>query len=275
LTARVLVNRVWHHHFGRGIVATPSNFGLRGEPPTHPELLDWLTRAFVAGGWSIKALHRTIVASAAYQRSSREDEPSATRDPGDASLWRFERRRLDAEALRDAMLAVSGGLDRGRGAHPFPPIERWNWTQHSPFKESYATQRRTVYLMTQRLQRHPYLALFDGPDPNSSTEARTRSTVPLQALYLANSPWVKERAEAFASRLAETSNTPSDWIERAVSLAWNRPPTAEERVRFREYLEEFERASVASGAAPGQAGREALVSLARVLLTANEFLHVD
>ena len=225
LTARVLVNRVWQHHFGRGIVATPSNFGLRGEPPTHPELLDWLAARFVADGWSIKALHRRIVTSRAYRRSSRHDPANAAKDPGNRSLWRFDRSRLDAESLRDAMLAVSGTLDLSRpGTHPFPPIERWRWTQHSPFKEVYPTDRRSVYLMTQRLQKHPYLALFDGPDTNTSTEARTRATVPLQALYLMNNPWVRAgpNRSRRACRATRPRGSPRWWSAPGIGP---RPPT--------------------------------------------------
>ena len=203
LTARVIVNRVWQHHFGRGIVATPSNFGVRGEPPSHPELLDWLTARFIAHGWSIKDLHRQILLSKTYQLSSDFDDDDALIDPGNRWLWHFPRSRLDAESIRDAMLSVSGQLDRRRPpAHPFPPIETWRWTQHNAFKEIYPSQQRSVYLMTQRLVKHPYLAIFDGPDTNTSTDVRPHSTVPTQALFLMNNPFVEAQAEAFARRLA-------------------------------------------------------------------------
>ena len=174
LTARVMVNRIWQHHFGRGIVATPSNFGVRGEPPSHPELLDWLAARLVSAGWSIKAIHREIVLSETYQLASEQDERDAALDPENRLLWRYPRRRLDAESIRDAMLAVSGRLDRSRpGRHPFPPIESWRWTQHDAFKTVYPTDHRSVYLMTQRLLKHPFLAIFDGPDTNSSTDVRS------------------------------------------------------------------------------------------------------
>ena len=202
LTARVIVNRVWQHHFGRGIVATPSNFGIRGEPPSHPELLDWLTAWFISHGWSIKDLHRQILLSRTYQLSSDFDQQNALIDPGNRWLWHFQRSRLDAESIRDAMLSVSGQLDRRRPpAHPFPPIETWRWTQHNAFKEVYASQHRSVFLMTQRLVKHPYLAIFDGPDTNTSTDVRPHSTVPTQALFLMNNPFVEAQAEAFARRL--------------------------------------------------------------------------
>src|SRR5262249_17462682 len=130
LTARVLVNRLWQHHFGKGLVATPSNFGTRGEAPTHPELLDWLTDRFGAGGSSIKNLQRQIVLSKTYQLATGGDQANAAMDPDNRWYWRFDRRRLDAEAIRDAMLSVSGTLDLSRpGRHPFPSIGQWGWSQ--------------------------------------------------------------------------------------------------------------------------------------------------
>jgi hypothetical protein len=272
LTARVMVNRIWQHHFGRGIVATPSNFGARGEPPTHPELLDWLAAKFIAKGWSIKAMHREIVLSRTYQLSSEYDESAAVLDPEDRWLWRYPRRRLDAEAIRDAMLAVSGSLDRTRpGRHPFPPIETWRWTQHDAFKTVYPTSHRSVYLMTQRLLKHPYLANFDGPDTNSSTDARTRSTVPLQALYLMNNPFVLDNAEGLARRLLAGSTDADSRIALGCELAWGRPPTIAELERARRFL--------CDASAAGEPGKTkelaAWTSLAKVLLTANAFLYID
>jgi hypothetical protein len=276
LTARVMVNRIWQHHFGRGLVASASNFGLRGDEPTHPELLDWMAARFVAGGWSIKALHRLIVTSAAYQRSSRYDAANAGKDPANRLLWRFDRRRLDAEALRDAMLAVGGRLDPGRpGGQPFPPIAQWHWTQHDPFKGLYPSNRRSVYLTTQRLQRHPYLALFDGPDPNVSTDVRGRTTVPLQTLYLMNNPFVTECARGLAVRLIAGPTGPCSRVEAALALAWNRPPEADERDRFTAYVRDYSRQLARDGTPPDQVEREAWTSFARVVLTANEFLYVD
>src|SRR5262249_23037668 len=149
-----------------------------------------------------KALHRDILLSKAYQLASSHDDANAAKDPGNRRYWRYDRRRLDAEAIRDAMLMISGKLDLKRpGGHPFPPIETWGWTQHNPFKAAYASSHRSVYLMTQRIQRHPYLGLFDGADTNTSTEQRGTSTVPQQALFLMNNPWVKGQAEGFARRL--------------------------------------------------------------------------
>jgi hypothetical protein len=276
LLARVIVNRIWQHHFGRGIVATPSNFGTRGEPPSHPELLDWLAGRFVGQGWSIKAIQREIVLSQTYQLGSQLDASCAASDPENRWLWRFSRQRLDAESIRDAMLAVSGRLDLRKPApHPFPPIDDWHWTQHTPFKAVYATDRRTVYVMTQRLVRHPYLAIFDGPDTNTSSDVRARSTVPLQALYLMNSPFVQEQAAAFAERLFEAGCDASDRIDRAYEIAWGRLPEPLERDRALEFTRACKIALGSASLTDTERERESWASLAKVLLTANEFLYVD
>jgi hypothetical protein len=276
LTARVMANRIWQRHFGRGIVGTPSNFGLRCEGPTHPELLDWLAHEFVQGGWSVKALHRLIVLSKTYQMASGHDPAGAARDPDNRWRWRYDRRRLDAEALRDALLFVGGNLDLRRpGPHPFPPIERWGWTQHNPFKEVYPSDRRSVYLMTQRLQRHPWLALFDGPDTNHSTDRRTSSTVPLQALYLMNNPWARAQAEGLARRLIAASPGAARRIAEAHERAWGRPPTPAEVEKGEAYVRLYREELAKTGAPAGRVELEAWTSYARVLLTANEFVYLD
>jgi hypothetical protein len=276
LTGRVLVNRVWQYHFGRGIVGTANNFGLRGEEPTHPELLDYLAAEFVRDGWSIKKLHRRILLSKTYQLASTADPSNAAKDPGNRWLWRFERRRLDAEAIRDSMLQVSGNLQRQRpGVQPFPPISQWGWTQHNPFKDVYPSKHRSVYLMTQRIQRHPYLALFDGPDTNTSTARRSDSTVPLQALYLMNHPFVREQAEGLARRLLATEKQPAQRIGRAHRWVWGRPPTPVEVSRGLTYLQRYSQELARIGTPPDRVEIEAWTSYARVLLTANEFVYVD
>ena len=307
LTARVIVNRIWQGHFGTGIVPTPNNFGLRGEPPSHSELLDHLAAEFVADGWSIKKLHRRILLSATYQQASRvrsaecgvrnEDAAlacaagwsavfssiphSALRtprsiDPANRLLWHFERRRLDAEAIRDAMLFVSGKLDMRRpGPHPFPPIAVWGWTQHHPFKDVYASNHRSVYLMTQRLQRHPFLALFDGPDTNASTGRRPTSTVPLQALYLLNNPFVREQAEGLAARLIASGPDAAKRVALAHEIAWGRPATPEEVSKGVAYVARYKQELAKAGTPADRAEHEAWASFARVLLMANEFVFVD
>jgi hypothetical protein len=276
LTARVMVNRIWQHHFGKGLVGTPSNFGARGEPPTHPELIDWLAARFVENGWSVKAIHRQIVLSKAYRLASSGDDASAAKDPGNRWYSRYDRRRLDAEAIRDAMLAVSGRLDPARpGPHPFPPPEHWTWTQHSPFKGVYPSNRRTVYLMTQRIQRHPFLALFDGPDTNTTTARRGSSTVPQQALFLMNSPFVREQADGFAGRLIAATPEARRRVELAHQLAWSQPATAAERDKGVRYVDAYRQELAKQGVTGPQQEREAWTSYARVLLSANEFVYLD
>ncbi|MGD9646444.1 MAG: PSD1 and planctomycete cytochrome C domain-containing protein [Pirellulales bacterium] len=276
LVPRVIVNRVWQHHFGRGLVATPSNFGLRGAAPTHPELLDWLAARFVADGWSIKQLHRLILSSQTYQMASGFDAECAARDAANTAYWRFERRRLDAEAMRDAWLATAGKLDRGRpGAHPFPPLRDWGWTQHQPFKVVYESSHRTVYLMTQRIQRHPYLALFDGPDTNHTTDVRTTSTVPLQALFALNNPWLGEQAAAFATRIESTASDPVSRVRAAYELAFAREPSDAEVADAERYLEQYRAELARLGADDAAREHEPWQSLARLLLASNEFVYVD
>jgi hypothetical protein len=276
LTARVLVNRLWQHHFGRGLVATTNNFGTRGEPPTHPELLDWLADRFVKSGWSIKAMHRLILLSKTYQLASDDDPANALRDPDNRWCWRHERQRLDAESIRDAMLSVAGHLDRRRPEpHPFPPINQWHWTQHNPFKAVYPSRHRSVYLMTQRIQRHPFLALFDGPDTNASTGRRSSSTVPLQALYLMNNPFVREQAEGLARRLLAAAPDAAGRIAKAHVLAWGRPPSPAEVEKGIAYVRRYQDQLARDGAPAERRELEAWSSYARVLLTANEFVYVD
>jgi hypothetical protein len=277
LTARVLVNRIWQQHFGKGIVTTPSNFGLRGEEPTHPDLLDYLARRFIETGWSIKAMHREILLSKTYQLASADDAANLEKDGANRWYWRYDRRRLDAEAIRDAMLAISGRLDRNppAGPHPFPPMATWSWTQHAPFKEVYPTPHRSVYLMTQRIQRHPYLALFDGPDTNTTSDQRFSSTVPLQALFLMNNPWVRGQAEGFAQRLLSAAPDAARRIESAYEAAFGRPAHPAEIERGNEFCKacaaELERA----GCEAGRIELESWTSYARILLTANEFFYLD
>jgi hypothetical protein len=273
LTARVMVNRVWQGHFGFGLVRTPNNFGVRGESPTHPQLIDWLASQFMDNGWSIKSLHRSIMLSDAYQRSSLDDPANAAIDPENLGLWRFDRRRLSAEEIRDAMLAVSGDLDLSPAeAHPFPPPATWQFTQHSPFTAVYETNRRSVYLMTQRIKRHPFLALFDGADPNSSTGRRESSTVPTQALFFLNDPFVQARAESLVRRLDPLPDD-SARLARAYSLCFGRAPEPREvnaSDRFRSsYAEGLESADT------DERHSIAWSAWIRIMLASNEFLYVD
>jgi len=222
LTARVIVNRVWQWHFGKGLVTTSSNFGLLGEPPTHPGLLDWLTVNFMENGWSLKWLHREILNSATYQLSSEQSYKNEEQDGENRFRWRFDRRRLEVEAWRDALLAISGNLDLTMGG---PTIElRKNKT------------RRTVYASISRHQLDGMLRIFDFPDPNVSAAARTETTVPQQQLFVLNSDFVIEQAKAFAERVTAKHDDISKQVEFAYRLAFGRSPTEAEMKVARAYL---------------------------------------
>lgn len=276
LTARVMVNRIWQYHFGKAIVTTASDFGRHGQPPTHPELLDWLARRFMDSGWSIKAMHRTIMLSRTYRMSSLQSPASWEIDPSNQLLTAYPRHRLDAEAIRDTLLWLGGNLDPSPGgAHPFPPQTDWKFTQHNPFKAIYESNHRSIYLMTQRIQRHPYLAIFDGADPSASTPARLVSTTPLQALYLLNDKFVHEQAEGLAKRLIAESNDDSARLERAWSLMFGRPPESDESKAAMDFLlaaqNEFQLSGLQSNAIQEQSWHALLRSLVRL----NEFVYVD
>lgn len=274
LTARVMVNRIWQNHFGRGIVPTPSDFGARGQPPSHPQLLDYLAARFMAEGWSIKAVHRAILLSRTYQLSGIADAGQSELDPPNELLSRFPRRRVDAESIRDSILAVSGGLDRTPGGpHPFPPVETWGFTQHAPFKAVYETNHRSVYLMTQRIARHPFLALFDGPDPNSSTAERSLTTTPTQALYMMNDPLVHGEADRLARKLLTEVGDDAARIDAAHQLLFSRPASEAEQQASRQWLDRY---LGQLGAVPeGERLTAAWAGYLRTLLASNEFIYVD
>ena len=274
LAARVMVNRIWQYHFGRGLVATPNDFGSRGQPPTHPELLDWLAAEFVESGWRFKPLHRLIMLSDAYQRASARHSASGRDvDPENHLYWRFERRRLSAEELRDSLLEACGQLDRSPGGpHPFPPESSWSFTQHNPFSADYETKKRGVYLMVQRNRRDPFLTLFDGADPNSTTPERQETTVPTQALYVLNAPFFHEQAGRLADRLLAEPDL-ANRLELAFRTALKRPPTAAERDRARQFLTAY---TGELGDAPAASRpRLAWAAWVRVLLGSNEFMYLD
>jgi hypothetical protein len=272
-----MVNRIWQYHFGVGLVKTPNDFGVRGIPPTHPELLDYLATQFIESGWSIKAMHRLIMLSATYQQSSRIGiAPSiATSDTSTTDLvTHFLRRRLSAEEIRDSILAVCGELNREPAkAHPFPSPLQWGFTQHAPFNAVYDHKQRSVYLMTQRLKRHPYLALFDGPDPNATTADRLGTTVPTQALYFLNDGFVHASADAWAKRLR--ANNPSEiaQIKQAYEVAYSRPATTAEQSDAAEFLTDYRNELSTLG--KNDIENLALSAFLRTLLGSNEFLHVD
>jgi hypothetical protein len=276
LAARVMVNRIWLHHFGKGLVKTASNFGSMSQAPAHPELLDWLASEFVEKKWSLKAMHRLVMLSRTYQQSSCDEEANAKLDVANDYLWKFDRQRLDAESIRDTLLVVGGNLDRAPGtAHPFPDPKGWNFTQHNPFKAVYDTNKRSVYVMTQRFQRHPFFGLFDGADTNTSTDRRLTSTSPLQALYLMNDPFVHAQAKKFAERVRSEGQNGEERINRAYQLLYGRLPTADEGKAANEYLKKVSEKLQASGTPVGELPVKAWESLARALFLSNEFVYLD
>jgi mono/diheme cytochrome c family protein len=262
LTARVMVNRIWQHHFGLGLVATPSNFGALGEQPSHPELLEWLAHRFVASGQSIKSLHRTIMLSASYQQSSRFDSKAFTSDPGNVLLWRMNRRRLDVEAWRDAMLAVAGQLDSTIGG---PSVSLDGPSNH----------RRTVYAAISRHDLAWMLRLFDFPDPNITSGGRVETTIPLQQLFVLNGDLVTASAGAVAARLqapAQPDATDARRIRQAYLLLYGRAVTERELQIGLAYLQ-VPTAAVSSSSAGTSLSR--WERYAQALLAANEFLFID
>jgi cytochrome c553 len=277
LTARVMVNRIWKHHFGTGLVKTPNDFGTRGEPPTHPELLDWLAVRFMESGWSIKAIHRLMVTSEAWRKSgellvvSGEPDKNSPLVTHNSSLFPT-RRRLTAEELRDAILAVSGDLDRSPGGpHPFPDEKTWGFTQHNPFAAVYEHDRRSVYLMLQRIKRHPLFALFDGPDTATSTPDRFTTTVPTQALFFLNDPFVHAKSESFARRLQALPE--EQRFDRIFALLFSRPITPDERDVAKQFLSSYQ--NDLAEVAEADRSVQAWAAWLRVLLSSNEFLYVD
>ncbi len=256
LSTRVIVNRIWQLHFGTGLVASVSDFGRLGEPPTHPELLDWMTSEFIANGWSLKSLHRSIVLSAVYRQSSRHpDQPQMMEsgmrsDPSDRWLWRYPIRRLAAEQIRDSMLAVSGELDSKAGG---------------PGSEM-SSACRSVYLKTLRNTREPLLEAFDQPDRITGTGTRNITTSPTQSLLMINGKWTLQRAGHLAERIqTEIPGGSYSQVRQAYRLVYARDPSEAELRRGQEFL----------GHAHTPQSDAALVDFCHVLLNSNEFLYVD
>jgi hypothetical protein len=252
LTARVLVNRVWMNHFGAPLVGTPSDFGLRSDPPTHPELLDHLATAFIRSGWSIKTLHRMIVLSRTYEQAS-DDRPECRRiDPENTLYWRMNRRRLDFEATRDALLAVSGRLDPRIGGPSIPDIT-------AP-----SANRRTMYGFIDRINLTPLFRAFDFPDPNATSPRRDQTTVPPQALFLMNHPWIRAAARALLDRPEVASEAALDRkVERLYRIVYGRAP--------RESETETAKAFLGKDPQPPSTWEQ----YAQALILANEFVFVD
>ncbi|HEY5313479.1 MAG TPA: DUF1553 domain-containing protein, partial [Pirellulales bacterium] len=270
LTARVMVNRIWMHHFGEGLVPTTSDFGVRSERPSHPELLDWLASTFMEEGWSIKKLHRLIVLSQTYAQAS-NDRPECLRvDPGNRLLWRMNRKRLEFEAVRDSLLAVAGNLDRKLGGRPVKLTTE-------PF-----SHRRTIYGLVDRQDLADVFRVFDFPSPDTSADSRPQTTVPQQALFVMNSPFVLEQARQLAASVAAETAVDAR-IRGLYRLALGRSPDADELalgLRFvASQAAEPPQPAVHQNKNKKQPARQLQLSAwemyAQVLLLANEFMFVD
>jgi hypothetical protein len=272
LTARVMVNRVWHYHFGRGLAGTPNDFGVMGERPTHRELLDHLAWRFMhRDGWSLKKLHKAILMSNTWQQSSQYREEAAAADPDNKLLWRFNRRRLEGEAIRDSMLHVSGLLNtRMGGPGVFPPLPpgvetRGGWKKDEDPDEAL---RRGVYVFVRRNTRYPMFEAFDMPDTHESCARRMNTVSSTQALELLNNELVLDWAAGLARRVANDSGlTPDAQVDRAYRLVYSRPATDEER---RGALRFLDKQAKLAGGRDG-----ALQDLCHALLNSNEFLYLN
>ena len=262
LTARLIVNRVWLYHFGDGIVRTPDDFGAMGAPPTHPELLDWLAVNFVKNGWSFKWLHRQIMLSTVYRQSSLEDKEKFAADPSNKLLWRKAPLRLEAEVIRDSILAVSGQLEPTMYGK-YEPLTRaadGEWVVDT--QSGGNDRRRSLYILNRRSGYHGLLQTFDAPPmDNGNMPRRFRASLPAQSLALMNSPFVVEMADAFARRVLAESDSFDERVRRAFQLAYSRAPQEEERSLAHGYLE----------ARPGDI--EAWRTFCQAILGSNQFLY--
>ena len=256
LLARVMVNRLWQHHFGEGIVGTSNDFGAQGERPTHPELLEWLAAEFVKGGWKLKPLHKAMLLTAAYQQANDVSADNVKLDPENRFQWHHKPQRLEAEIIRDAVLAVGGSLD--------PTMYGPSILDNTP--------RRSVYLRVKRSELIPFMTMFDAPEPTQSIGERVSTTLPTQALTMMNSPFVRQQAEKLAARIRQPQDSPvSAAVDRAYAICFARSPSDIERTKMLAFIE-AQRANFGTDAA---AADKALTEFCHVLLCLNEFVYMD
>ena len=276
LTARVMVNRIWQGHFGEGLVRTPDNFGRLGERPTHPELLDWLALRFVESGWSLKAMHRLIMLSSTYQMSTAWNERAAEADPDNKLWWRMNRRRLEAEAIRDSVLAMGGSLDLSMGGTILPTANREYVTSTTSVDPvAYQPKRRSVYLPVIRSALYDVFQAFDFADPSMLNGQRQSTTVAAQALFMMNSRIVSEQTRALAVRLLGDENLDdAGRIQQTYLQALSRPPSDREISRGFAYLDQY-LAALTETAAGSNTRLLAWQSLCRAIIATNEFIYVE
>jgi hypothetical protein len=262
LTARVMVNRLWQHHFGGGLVPTPSDFGTHGQPPSHPELLDWLASEFIARGWRLKPMHKLILLSATFRQSSAGHPAREARDPGNTLYWRMNRLRLEGEVIRDSLLAISGRLDPamgGPGVFPAIPKEAMTGATGWPATEDPAhAGRRSLYIFARRNLRFPFLEVFDAPDSNLSCPSRERSITAPQALSLLNASEVTAAAASTANAVRSAAATANEQVVLAFRRILGRPPSPQERALSEEFL-----------------ARSPLEEFCRALFNVNDFVFLE
>nr|MBC8356726.1 DUF1553 domain-containing protein [Planctomycetota bacterium] len=271
LTARVMVNRIWQHHFGEGLVRSSSNFGVRGEAPSHSELLDWLANEFVASGWSIKNMHRLIMNSATYRTSSRRNALAMEHDPDNRLLGRYSVRRLEAEAIRDSLLAVTGVLDRTVGGTLFKSPNKKRVTM-SPVDPVYKSTRRSVYLPTVRVRSYEMFSIFDVSDNGQHVARRAETMVAQQALFLMNNPMVVDRTKTLARRVTQQAGSFEDRANWLHFLLYGRPAIDAEISTLASAFEELSAASAVSGDDDSDAS--AWQHIVHTMICANEFIHI-
>jgi hypothetical protein len=273
-----MVNRIWHYHFGRGLVSTTSDFGVRGTAPTNPELLDWMAARFMKEGWSIKAMHRLILLSETYQLASTNVPANAAVDPTNLLHWRQNRQRLDAEEISDSVRLISGGLDMTPGErHPFPHELTYFYRQHEPFSELYPNAKRTVYAMQQRFQKNAYLDLFDGPDGVQHMPERRSTTTSLQSLFLMNSKFLHEQSSAIAEKLiAQAGPKIDDRVQWAYRNLFARTAQSAEIEKAQEFLTVLKNEHRTAGCTEAAVCEQrAWAGYVRAMLSSNAFLFVE
>lgn len=276
LTARVMVNRIWRWHFGQGLVRSVDNFGLLGEKPTHPELLDWLATQFVRNKWSVKEMHRLLMLSATYQMGAAPDPAAMAKDPDGLLLWRFPPRRLEAEEMRDSLLAVSGRLDRKRGGPAITHVKNREFLFDHTSKDgtTYESRRRSLYLPVIRNHLYDVFQLFDAPDATVMSGDRPTTTVATQALFWMNSPLVTESAAALATTLlAQKDLDDAGRVRTLYVTAYGRPATPSEEARMTNAAARFETSVEGKDAADRR--MKAWTLVCQVVLAANEFVYVN
>jgi hypothetical protein len=272
-----MVNRIWQHHFGEGIVRTPDDYGTRGDRPTHPELLDWLAKRFMEKGWSIKAMHRLILTSNTYQMSTQHDAKAALADPENRLLWRMNRRRVEVEAIRDGMLFVSGELDRTIGGTLLKtPNFDYVTNDQSGNGAQYDKSRRSIYLPVIRNAVFDVFQVFDFVEPSLLSGKRASTTVAPQALFLLNGEFVLAQSRALAQQLlANEDADDAGRVRSAYQKAYGRDPAADEVAAVLEYIKNYETKLAAREPDAAKRRLGAWASFGQVLFASSEFVYID